>query len=93
MAADLSDFSPEGIFISYAHADGCAIAEALERRLADEACITSWGDLKSMESGDIGLQVLRATERAQHLVLVLPERALQSAWIERVLCAPSQTAR
>jgi hypothetical protein len=78
-----SEFSPERIFISYSRADGREFAEALERRLVDEACIASWRDLKSMGSGDIRPQVLDAIERVQHFVLVLSRRALQSAWIER----------
>jgi hypothetical protein len=59
-----SDFSPERIFISYSRADGRAFTEAFGRRLETEAGITSWRDLKSMESGDIRPQVLRAIEGA-----------------------------
>ena len=59
MAAGRSDFSPARSFISYARADGRAFAEALERRLVDEAGIRSWPDLKSMEGGDIRAQVLQ----------------------------------
>ncbi len=54
-----TEFSPERIFISYSRADGRAFAEALERRLVDEAGIRSWRDLKSMEGGDIRAQVLQ----------------------------------
>ncbi len=53
MAAGRSEFSPARIFISYSRADGRAFAESLERRLVDEAGITSWRDLRSMEGGDI----------------------------------------
>ncbi len=77
-----SEFSPARIFISYARADGRAFAEALERRLK-RAGITSWRDLRSIESGDIRAQVLDAVERVQHLVLVLSQRALQSDWVRR----------
>ncbi len=83
MAAGRSDFSPARIFISYARADGRAFAEALERRLVDEAGIRSWRDIRDMEGGDILPQVLRAIEETQHLVLVLSRRALASHWIRR----------
>ena len=59
MAVDQSDFSPARIFISYSRADGRVFAEALERRLVDEADIRSWRDIRDMESGDILTQVLR----------------------------------
>jgi hypothetical protein len=71
------------IFISYSRTDGRAFAEAFERRLEDEAGITSWRDLKSMGSGDIRPQVLRAIEETQHLVLILSRRALASGWVKR----------
>ena len=77
-----SEFSPERIFISYSRADGRAFAEAFERRLECEG-IQSWRDLKSMESGDIRPQVLRAIERVQHFVLILSRRTLTSDWIKR----------
>ncbi len=51
-----SEFSPARIFISYSRADGRIFAEALERRLVDEAGIRSWRDLKS---GDIRAQALQ----------------------------------
>ena len=80
--AGRSEFSPERIFISYSRADGRAFAEEFERRLK-RAGITSWRDIRGMESGDILPQVLRAIERVQHLVLVLSRRALESPWIRR----------
>ena len=64
-------------------ADGRGLAEALERRLLDETGIHSWRDLKSMGSGDIRPQVLRAIEQVQHLVLILSRRALVSHWVKR----------
>ena len=76
------EFSPNRIFISYSRADGREFAEAVERRLT-ESGITAWRDLKSMESGDIRPQVLRAIETVQHFVLILSRRALTSDWIER----------
>src|SRR4051794_28347624 len=76
-----SEFSPERIFISYSRSDGREAAEALERRLEEED-IRSWRDLRSMGSGDIRPQVLRAIEQAQHLVLILSRRALQSDWLQ-----------
>ncbi len=71
------------IFISYSRADGRAFAEAFERRLEDEAGIRSWRDLKSMGSGDIRPQVLRAIQETKHLVLILSPRALASDWVKR----------
>ncbi|MDB5406963.1 MAG: hypothetical protein JWL84_1875 [Rhodospirillales bacterium] len=76
-------FSPETIFISYSRADGRLFAESLERRLESEAGIRSWRDLKSIESGDIRRQALRAIEQAKHLVLILSRRALDSDWVRR----------
>jgi hypothetical protein len=55
------EFSPDTIFISYSRADGRTFAEAFERQLK-KAGIGSWRDLKSMGSGDIRPQVLRAIE-------------------------------
>jgi hypothetical protein len=66
------EFSPDRIFISYARSDGRAFAEAFEHRLENEADIRSWRDLKSTGSGDILTQVLRAIEKVEHLVLILP---------------------
>ena len=77
-----SEFSPARIFTSYSRSDGRECAEDLERRL-DEEGIRSWRDLKSIESGDIRAQVLRAIEEARHLVLVLSPRVLASGWIRR----------
>ncbi|HEY2620954.1 MAG TPA: TIR domain-containing protein [Acetobacteraceae bacterium] len=71
------------IFISYSRADGRAFAEAFEHRLEVDAAIRSWRDLKSMGSGDIRPQVLRAIEQSQHLVLILSRRALASDWVKR----------
>jgi WD40 repeat protein len=71
------------IFISYSRTDGRVFADAFESRLEDEAGITSWRDLKSMGSGDIRPQVLRAIERTPHLVLILSRRALASDWVKR----------
>jgi hypothetical protein len=73
---------PKSIFISYSRADGRDFAEVFERRLEHEG-IRSWRDLKSMEAGDIRLQVLRAIENARHLVLILSRRAVTSDWIKR----------
>ena len=50
---------PERISISYSRADGRAFAEALARRLVDEAGIRSWRALKSLGRGDIRAQVPR----------------------------------
>jgi hypothetical protein len=71
------------IFISYSRADGRDFAEAFEHRLEHDAGIRSWRDLKSMGSGDIRPQVLRAIEETQHLVLILSCRALASDWVRR----------
>jgi hypothetical protein len=60
------EFSPR-IFISYSRADGRAFAEAFERRLEEEAGIRSWRGLKSVGSGDIRPQVLRAIEQRSTL--------------------------
>src|SRR4051794_31590689 len=76
------EFSPDRIFISYSRADGREFAEAGERRLI-ESGMTAWRDLKSMESGDIRPQVLRAIETIQHFVLILSRQALTSDWIKR----------
>jgi len=73
---------PDAIFISYSRADGREFAEAFERRLQGNG-IRSWRDLKSMESGDIRPQVLRAIEDVKHFVLILSRRALASDWIKR----------
>src|SRR5216684_4003674 len=70
------------IFISYSRADGREFAELFERRL-EGAGIKSWRDLKSMGSGDIRPQVLRAIEKASHFVLILSRHALASNWIKR----------
>ena len=74
--------SPDRIFISYSRADGRAFAESFERRL-EKVGIRSWRDLKSMGSGDIRPQVLRAIESASHFVLILSRRSLASDWIKR----------
>jgi hypothetical protein len=71
------------IFISYSRGDGRDFAEAFERRLEHDAGIRSWRDLKSMGSGEIRPQVLRAIEQTQHLVLILSRRALASDWVKR----------
>src|ERR1700730_13875566 len=76
------EFSPDRIFISYSRADGRAFAEAFERRL-EGAGIRTWRDLKSMGSGDIRPQVLRAIAAASHFVLILSRRALASDWVKR----------
>jgi hypothetical protein len=73
---------PDRIFISYSRADGREFAEAFERRLEHEG-IWSWRDLKSMESGDIRPQALRAIKDGKHFVLILSRRALTSDWIKR----------
>jgi TIR domain/NB-ARC domain/APAF-1 helical domain len=70
------------IFISYSRGDGREFAEAFERRL-ESAGIKSWRDLRSMGSGDILPQVLRAIESTSHFVLILSRRALSSDWIKR----------
>jgi hypothetical protein len=77
------EFAPHRIFISYSRADGRVLAEAFERRLQDETDIHSWRDLKSIGSGDIRPQVLRAIEKAQHLVLILSRGAVASDWVKR----------
>ena len=74
--------SPDRLFISYSRTDGREFAEAFERRLVGEG-IRSWRDLKSMGSGDIRPQVLRAIENAEHFVLILSRRALDSNWVKR----------
>src|SRR3954447_953144 len=76
------EFSPDRIFISYSRTDGREFAESVEQRLT-ESGITAWRDLKSMESGDIRPQVLRAIETVQHFVLILSRRSLESDWIKR----------
>jgi WD40 repeat protein len=76
------ELSPDRIFISYSRADGRAFAEEFEHRL-EGAGIQSWRDLKSMGSGDIRPQVLRAIETAKHFVLILSRRALVSDWVKR----------
>src|SRR6266852_5197921 len=76
------ELSSDMIFISYSRADGREFAESFERRL-ERAGIRSWRDLKSMGSGDIRPQVLRAIEGARHFVLILSRRALASDWIKR----------
>jgi hypothetical protein len=76
------EFTSDRIFISYSRSDGRAAAEAFESRLQDETDIRSWRDLKSMGSGDIRPQVLRAIEQAQHLVLFLSRRAVESDWVK-----------
>jgi WD40 repeat protein len=80
---EMSQFSPNRIFISYSRSDGREFAEAFERRLEAEAGIKSWRDLKDVESGKILPQVLRAIERVEHVVLILSRRALESDWIRR----------
>ena len=57
-----SEFSPARIFISYARADGPEFAEVLERRLVDEAGITSWRDLKR---GDVPRDVEHGGRRGR----------------------------
>ncbi len=79
----MGEFSPDRIFISYARSDGRAFAEAFEQRLEQEAGIRSWRDLKSVGSGDILSQVLRAIENVEHLVLILSHRAIVSDWVKR----------
>jgi hypothetical protein len=76
------DLSPDRIFISYSRTDGREFAESFERRLEKED-IRSWRDLKSMRSGNIRPQVLRAIEKTSHFVLILSQRALASDWIKR----------
>ena len=77
------DFSPPRLFISYSRSDGRAFAEEFEERIAAEG-LTSWRDLKSVEGGeDIRPQVLRAIEAAEHLVLILTRRSLESDWVKR----------
>jgi WD40 repeat protein len=71
------------IFISYSRSDGWELAEAFERRLEDETDIRSWRDLRSMDSGNVRQQVLRAIEQAEHLVLILSPGALRSEWVTR----------
>jgi WD40 repeat protein len=70
------------IFISYSRSDGRAFAEDFQRKLKSTS-IHAWRDIQDMGSGDILPQVLRAIERAEHLVLILSQRALVSGWIKR----------
>ncbi|WP_299970357.1 TIR domain-containing protein [uncultured Roseobacter sp.] len=76
------EFSPNRIFISYSRADGREFAEDFEKRVAEQG-LTSWRDLKDIESDDVRFQALRAIEQAEHLVLVLSKRALVSDWVKR----------
>src|SRR5689334_13550964 len=69
------------IFISYSRSDGRAFAEDFQRRLRSHD-IHAWRDLQDMGSGVILSQVLRAIEDAEHLVLILSQRALVSDWIK-----------
>jgi hypothetical protein len=70
------------IFISYSRSDGRAFAEDFGRSLTRQR-IHAWRDIRDMGSGEILPQVLRAIESAEHLVLILSQRALSSEWIER----------
>jgi hypothetical protein len=77
------EFSPPRLFISYSRGDGRTAAEDLEARF-EQADLTSWRDLKSVEGGEgIRAQALRAIEEAEHLVLVLTRRAVVSDWVKR----------
>ena len=69
------------IFISYSRSDGRTFAEDFQRKLKSEG-IHAWRDLQDMQSGVILPQVLRAIEDAEHLVLILSRRALESQWIK-----------
>lgn len=76
------EFSPPRVFISYSRKDGRPFAEDFERLLEKEG-LTSWRDLKDIESGDVRFQALQAIEEAEHLVLVLSRASLASDWVER----------
>ena len=77
------EFSPPRLFISYSRGDGREFAEEFERRIAKED-LTSWRDLKDIEGGeDIRAQALKGIEDAEHLVLVLTPRSLESDWVKR----------
>ena len=70
------------IFISYSRSDGRAFAEDFQRKLKSQG-IHAWRDIQDMGNGVILPQVLRAIEDAEHLVLILSQRALVSDWIKR----------
>jgi len=75
--------APTQIFISYARKDGRPFAAELRQKL-EGLEFSIWQDVVSMESGDDWwLQIKKAIENVQTMVLVLTEAALQSEIVRR----------
>lgn len=84
----------QGVFISYARADGEAAAQALQQRLRDEAPdLSTWLDRAELEGG-VGWwsQIERELDRAEFLVIVLSPAAMRSENTRREWRAARQRA-
>jgi hypothetical protein len=71
------------VFVSYARADGEPFVNELNQRLQRELGIKVWQDRIRMAPGDFALQIERAIESAEYLVLVITPGALRSEWVEK----------
>ena len=71
------------VFISYARSDGSAWADQVIELLSAND-VSSWRDVSDMTAEhDNWPEVQQAIDDAQHLVLILTERALRSEWVKK----------